>query len=84
MSDSVAIPLDLLTETRLALDVALSCMGNAHPECTRIEKAKRKIDKIIGEKSDTIQSDKRQEGFQLLRHLDEVRRKVKKDYGIEK
>lgn len=84
MPESVAIPLDLLAETRQALEAALVCVGSAHPVCTQIEKAKRKIDAITDDSCDKLSGDKRQEGYQLLRHLDEVRRKVKKDYGIER
>jgi ribosomal 50S subunit-associated protein YjgA (DUF615 family) len=82
-SESIPVPLDLLAETRQALDAA-ALLLSAHPACTQIEKARAKIDAVVKEKSDTMPPDKRQEGYQLLRHLDEVRRKVKKDYGIEK
>lgn len=84
MTDSIPIPLDLLAETRAALDAALLCVGSAHPACTQIEKARRKINAAVEQTSDTIPPEKRQEGYQLLRHLDEVKRRIKKDYGLEK
>lgn len=85
MSESIPVPLDLLAETRSALDAALSCVGSAHPACTQLEKARAKIDEVIAEKSDTISPDKkRQEGYLLLRRLDEVKRAVQRDYGLEK
>jgi hypothetical protein len=91
MPESVAIPLDLLAETRQALDAALRLTFQygaqndaAHEAARQVHQAKAKIDEVTRQNSDIIQPDKRQEGYQLLRHLDEVRRKVKKDYGIEK
>jgi hypothetical protein len=91
MPESVTIPLDLLAETQDALDAALRLTFQygaqndvAHEAARQVHQAKAKIDAVAGQKFDTMLPDKRQEGYQLLRHLDEVRRKVKKDYGIEK
>lgn len=84
MSDLISIPADLLAETRAALDAALCIVEGSPDVYAKVAASEAKLAAIIRGKSDTIPPEKRQEGYQLLRHLDEVRRKVKKDYGLEK
>lgn len=91
MPESVAIPLDLLTETRQALEAALKLTFTCGAQNTAAEEAARqvwaakaKIDAVAGGKSGTISPDKKQAGYLMLRKLDELKREIKKDYGLEK
>jgi hypothetical protein len=91
MSDSISIPADLLAETRRALDAALrltftyGARNDAAAEAAKqVHQAKAKIDACLGDNSDRMSADKKQAGYHLLRRIDELKREIKKDYGLEK
>lgn len=91
MSNSVPIPLDVLAETQAALDCALALVEESAEAYGKVMKARVKLTDCLSNKAingggncSTITADKKQSGYLLLRRLDEVRREIKKDYGIEK
>lgn len=83
MPDSISIPLDLLTETRAALDAAL-CVAQDEPETYgKVVKVRAKLDEVMAGKYAKLAPNK-QEGYNLLRRLDKLRREVREDYGIDR
>lgn len=86
MSESVQIPVDLLAETRAVLDCALRVLGE--PEVyTKVMRVREKLGNLSNggtENCDKLSADKKQAGYHLLRRLDELKREIKKDYGLEK
>jgi len=84
MPESVAIPLDLLAETRQALEAALALAESAPETYGKVARVRAKLDEISGGGCDKLTGDKKQAGYHLLRRLDELKREIKKDYGLEK
>jgi hypothetical protein len=84
MPESISIPLDLLTETRSALDAALAVASPSAEAYGEVVKVRAKLDEAIGGKSGILSDDKKQKGYHLLRRLDEMRREIKQEFGIEK
>lgn len=70
MAESIPIPLDLLAETRQALDAA-ALLLRAHPAATQIEKARAKLDEVVGEKS--LEATKKSDTIQRRSELKKVR-----------
>jgi CO/xanthine dehydrogenase FAD-binding subunit len=81
VAESVQIPVDLLAETRAALDAALSGSADAP---VKVKAARAKLDAHLTDNSDRMSADKKQAGYHLLRRIDELKREIKKDYGLEK
>jgi hypothetical protein len=84
MPDSIPIPLDLLTETRDALDAALLCAQDSPEAYGKVLRAKANLGECLSKTCDKIPPDKRQTGYLMLRKLEELKREIKKDYGLEK
>lgn len=82
MNEFISIPLSVYQQTREALDAAILSTQDESEVFGALVKAKTSLENSVsgGEKSGTMQ---RQQGFNLLKQLDNVRRKIREDYGID-
>ena len=88
MTESIPIPIAQIQELRNALDAALLSIDEDNAEVFGvIARARQNLDERAVQNgvpgngnSDTI---RRQQGFNMLRHLDALRNTIKKDYGLE-
>jgi hypothetical protein len=87
LADSIPVPLSLLTETREALEAALRVAKPERDESELVEvygkifRAKEGLEKAMS--GGPNGANMRQRGYLLLRRLDEMKRELKREYGLE-